>query len=110
MAYDVDLAGRIRAVLRGQQGMTEKSMFGGLAFLVDGHMAVAAISNGGLMVRVDPAESASLLDEPQVRRFEMRGRQLDGWMQVAAEVIDEDADLRRWVTTGLAYARTLPPK
>jgi TfoX/Sxy family transcriptional regulator of competence genes len=110
VAYDVDLAGRIRAVLRGQQGMTEKSMFGGLAFLVDGHMAVAAISHGGLMVRVDPAESASLLDEPQVRLFEMRGRQLDGWMQVAAEVIDEDADLRRWVTTGLAYARTLPPK
>jgi TfoX/Sxy family transcriptional regulator of competence genes len=110
MAYDVELAERVRAVVQGEPGLTEKRMFGGLAFLVHGHMAVSASSQGGLLLRVDPAETASLLDEPQVRRFEMRGRAMDGWLHLDAEVVDSEDDLRRWVSHGVRYARSLPPK
>jgi TfoX/Sxy family transcriptional regulator of competence genes len=110
MAYDVELADRIRAVVQAEPGLTEQRMFGGLAFLIQGNMAVAAGSQGGLLLRVDPAETESLISEPQVRRFEMRGREMNGWLRVAAEAVDEDDDLRRWVRHGVTYARSLRPK
>jgi hypothetical protein len=110
MAYDEELADRVREVVEGEPGLTEKAMFGGLAFMVGGNMAVAASGQGGLLLRVDPARTESLVDPPAVDRFEMRGRQMDGWLRVDAPVVETDADLRRWVATGVAYARSLPPK
>ena len=110
MAYDVDLAARIRDLVQGEPGLTEKAMFGGLAFLVNGHMAVSASSQGGLLVRVDPSSTASLVSEPQVRRFEMRGRQMDGWLRVDGEAVVGEPDLRAWVERGVRHARSLPPK
>jgi TfoX/Sxy family transcriptional regulator of competence genes len=110
MTYDVELADRIRAVVTVEPGLTERRMFGGLAFLIHGNMAVSASSQGGLLLRVDPAEAESLISEPNVRRFEMRGRQMDGWLRVDAEVVEGDDDLRRWVRHGVTYARSLAPK
>ena len=110
MAYDIELADRIRAVVRDEPGVTERRMFGGLAFLVRGNLAVSASSQGGLLLRVDPAEAASLVSEPQVGRFRMRGRELDGWLRVDAEVVEDDDDLRSWVGHGITYARSLHPK
>jgi TfoX/Sxy family transcriptional regulator of competence genes len=110
MAYDVELAERVRAVVQGEPGLSEKRMFGGLAFLVHGHMAVSASSQGGLLLRVDPAETDALAGEPHVGRFVMRGREMDGWLRVDAEAVEADEDLRRWVSHGVAYARSLPPK
>lgn len=98
MAYDVDLAERIRAVVQAESGLTEKRMFGGLAFLIHGNIAVSASGHGGLLLRVDPAETESLVSEPQVGRFEMRGREMDSWLRVDADAIEGDDDLRRWVT------------
>ena len=82
MAYDDDLADRIREVVQGEPGLTEKRMFGGLAFLIDGKMAVSASSKGGLLLRIDPTLTESFVVEPHVRPFEMRGRQMDGWLRV----------------------------
>jgi len=110
MAYDHELANRIREVVQGESGLTEKSMFGGLAFLIDGNMAASASGQGGMLLRVDPAKTDSLVSEPLVRRFEMRGREMNGWLRVDTEAVDTDADLRRWVQQGVAYARSLPPK
>jgi len=110
MAYDEELADRIRAVLGDQRGVTEMRMFGGLAFLVGGHMAVAASGQGGLMLRCDPAETATLLAEPHAEPFEMRGREMDGWLRVGTEGVESDGALRRWVDVGVTYARSLPPK
>jgi TfoX/Sxy family transcriptional regulator of competence genes len=110
MAYDHELANRIREVVQGERGLTEKSMFGGLAFLIDGNMAASASGQGGMLLRIDPAETDALVSEPHVRRFEMRGREMNGWLRVDTEAIDTDADLRRWVSHGVAYARSLPPK
>ncbi|MBV9594667.1 MAG: TfoX/Sxy family protein [Actinobacteria bacterium] len=110
MAYDVDLADRIRAVLGPVEGLTEKRMFGGLAFLVNGHMAVSASGRGGLLLRVDPAQTESLIAPPQVDRFVMRGREMDGWLRVDPEAVATRATLRRWVQFGVKYARSLPPK
>jgi TfoX/Sxy family transcriptional regulator of competence genes len=110
MAYDVELADRIRAVVQAEPGLAERRMFGGLAFLIRGNMAVSASSQGGLLLRVDPAAAESLISEPQVRRFEMRGRKMDGWLRVDAEVVEADDDLRRWVRHGVTYARSLRPK
>lgn len=107
VAYDEDLAWRIREALVGEPGIAEKRMFGGLAFLVRGKMAVAAGSEGALMVRTDPAESGGLLDPPHVRRFEMRGREMGGWLHVDSEALESEEDLRRWVVHGAAYARSL---
>ena len=108
MAYDGELADRIREVIAGEPGLSEKSMFGGLAFLIDDKMAVSASNQGGLLLRVDPTMTDSLLREPQIRRFEMRGREMDGWLRVDAEVLKTDDELRRWVRQGVAYARSLP--
>jgi TfoX N-terminal domain len=110
VAYDVELAERIRAVVAVQRGLTERRMFGGLAFLIGGHLAVAASRDGGILLRVDPARGDALLREPHVRPFEMRGRELGGWLRVEAAAVESDDDLRGWVDHGVAYARSLPPK
>jgi len=110
MAYDEELADRLREALQEVDGLTEKRMFGGLAFLVHGNMAVAASSKGGLMLRVDPAENDALLREPHTGPMVMRGRATDGWLRVDAEALDDDGGLDRWVARGVARARSLPPK
>jgi hypothetical protein len=109
MAYDADLAQRLRDVVAGEPGLTEKRMFGGLAFLIHGHLAVTASSQGGLLLRIDPADSEELVDGTHVRRFRMRGREMDGWLHVDASAVDTDDHLRRWVSHGVTYARSLPP-
>ena len=110
MAYDEELASRIRSVVRGESGLTEKRMFGGLAFLINGHMAVSASSKGGLLLRVDPAQTEALVEQPHIGRFEMRGREMDGWLRVDVEAVKTDAELRSWVSHGADYARSLPAK
>ena len=110
MAYDEELAARVRDEVAAEAGITEKRMFGGLAFLVRGNLAVSASSSGGLLLRVDPAETASLVREPHVCRFVMRGREMDGWLHLETAAVETDEDLSRWVTRGVAYARTLPAK
>jgi len=110
MAYDEKLAARIREAVRGEPGVTEKAMFGGLAFLVGGNMAVSASGQGGMLLRCDPAQTETLVSEPGVGRFEMRGREMSGWLHVHDEAVRTDADLDRWVGLGVAYARALPPK
>lgn len=110
MAYDEDLANRIRELLAGEPGVTEKRMFGGLAFLVGGHMSVAASGQGGLMVRVDPEHTDALLAKPHAAPFEMRGRAVDGWLRIAPEGVRTKRQLEPWVERGVAYARSLPPK
>ncbi|MDQ6641457.1 MAG: TfoX/Sxy family protein [Actinomycetota bacterium] len=110
MAYDEELADRIREVVQGEPGLSEKGMFGGLAFLIHGNMAVGASGRGGLLLRIDPAEAESLVDDQHVRRFEMRGREMDGWLRVDVEAVATDDELRRWVDHGLTYARSLAPK
>jgi TfoX/Sxy family transcriptional regulator of competence genes len=110
MAYDEDLAERIRERLAGDPDVTEQRMFGGLAFLVGGNMAVAASGQGGLMVRVDPEETEALVAEPHARPFEMRGREMRGWLRVDTEGVQTAPELERWIERGVAYARSLPPK
>lgn len=110
MVYDEELADRVREVLKTARGVTQKRMFGGLAFLVHGNLAVSASNQGGLLLRVDPASGESLLAEPHVRRFQMRGRELAGWLRVDAAALESDEQLRRWVDYGITYARALPPK
>ena len=108
MAYDAGLADRIRDVVQGEPDLAEKRMFGGLAFLVRGHLAVSASSRGGMLVRVDPALTESLVAAPHVRRFEMRGREMDGWLHVDDEAVRTDEQLAHWVRQGLDYVRSLP--
>ncbi len=110
MPYDKGLAQRLREVLAGEPGLSERSMFGGLAFLVHGHMAVAAGSGGGLMLRIDPADADALTQDAGVSRFEMHGRAMDGWLEVDAAALETDEALRRWVDHGVAFVHTLPPK
>ena len=110
MAYDEELAERIRAVLAGRAGVTERPMFGGLAFLVGGNMAVAAIGQGGLMVRADPEESERLVASTPARLMEMRGREMRGWLRLDAADVADGAVLADWVERGAGYAATLPPK
>ncbi len=109
MAYDEALADRLRDLLEPVAGLTERKMFGGLAFLVHGHMAVSASGRGGLLLRVDPADTG-LLDDSHAEPFVMRGRELDGWLHVDAAGVTTDAELARWAGLGVAYARTLRPK
>ena len=110
MAYDEALADRIRELIAIQPEVTEKRMFGGLAFLVGGHMSIAASSRGGLMVRVDPDELELVMAEPHVEPFEMQGRAVNGWVRVDAAGVQTDVELERWVETGAARALSLPPK
>jgi len=109
MAYDEDLAERIRGLLPAQP-VEERAMFGGLAFLVGGHMSVAVSRQGGLMVRCDPADTDRLLEAPGTSRMVMRGREMDGWLRVTAEAVAEDGPLEQWVRVGTTYAGGLPPK
>ena len=108
MAYDEELAERIRSMLPDEP-VVEKKMFGGLAFLVGGNMCVAASGQGGILVRVDPQQTDSLLREPGAELMEMGGRTMSGWLRVDSEVLD-DTTLRTWVDRGIAYARSLPRK
>jgi TfoX/Sxy family transcriptional regulator of competence genes len=110
MAYDEDLAVRIRSLVGSGPEVTEKTMFGGLAFLIGGNMAVAASGQGGILVRVDPAQSDELVATTPARPMEMRGREMAGWLRVAAEDVSDDAELAGWVERGVAFARTLPAK
>lgn len=110
MAYDEDLAERLRALAGDEPGLSEQKMFGGLAFLVNGNMAVAASGQGGLLVRVDPAQSPALVESTAAYPMEMRGRSMDGWLRVDAEHVADDAALGPWVDRGVGYARSLPPK
>jgi TfoX/Sxy family transcriptional regulator of competence genes len=109
VTYDDELADRVREALDGVDGLTERRMFGGLAFLVHGAMAVAASGQGGLLLRVDPARAEGLLDPPHVGRFVMRGRELAGWLRVDREAVATDDELRRWVGVGVASALSLRP-
>jgi TfoX/Sxy family transcriptional regulator of competence genes len=108
MAYDEELAARVRGLLASDE-VAEKRMFGGLAFLLGGHMSVAASGQGGLLVRVDPAEAEALLAEPGVEEADMGRGPMRGWLRVHTEVLDDEV-LRRWVGRATAYARGLPPK
>ncbi|UQX87613.1 TfoX/Sxy family protein [Jatrophihabitans telluris] len=110
MAYDEELADRLREILSQERGLTEQRMFGGLAFLIGGNMAVAASGQGGLLLRVDPADTEALVDEPLVGRFVMRGRAMDGWLRVDTAAVPNEPELRRWATLGVTYARSLPAK
>lgn len=110
MAYDHDLANRLRECLQGEAGVTEKRMFGGLAFLVDGNLAVSASGKGGLLLRVDPARAESLLADSQVERAVMGGRTMSGWLRVAPDLVRTSRQLSRWVRVGVSCARSLPPK
>ncbi|CAN5643150.1 TfoX/Sxy family protein [soil metagenome] len=109
-AYDDELADRVRETTEGEPGLSEKRMFGGLAFLVNGHMAVAASGQGGLLLRIDPADAETLTARPHVERYVMRGRAMNGWLHVGRAAVETDDDLRHWTEIGLGYARSLPPK
>jgi TfoX/Sxy family transcriptional regulator of competence genes len=110
MAYDEELAERIRAAVAGEPDLTEKKMFGGLAFLIGGNMAIAASGQGGILVRVDPEESDVLVAKTKARPMEMRGREMAGWLRVDTEHVRTERQLGAWVQRGVAYARSLPGK
>jgi hypothetical protein len=110
VTYDEDLADRIRELVADQPMLTEMRMFGGLAFLIGGHMAVAASGQGGLMVRVDPAQSDKLIETTTARAMEMRGRAMTGWLRVDSDHLKTKRQLAKWVDIGAGYAGSLPPK
>jgi TfoX/Sxy family transcriptional regulator of competence genes len=111
VAYDEHLADRIRELVGGEADLREQKMFGGLAFLIGGNMAVAASGGeGGVLVRVDPAASEKLVATTSARPMEMRGREMHGWLRVAPEHLTAKRELAKWVELGVAYARSLPPK
>jgi TfoX/Sxy family transcriptional regulator of competence genes len=110
MPYDRDLAERIRALVDGEAATAEQAMFGGLAFLVGGNLAVAASGQGGLLVRVDPAESDALVALPGVQLMEMGGRSMRGWLRVEDAQLRTPDALERWVERGMSFARSLPAK
>jgi TfoX/Sxy family transcriptional regulator of competence genes len=110
MAYDEELAGRIRSLIGDRPDLTEKKMFGGLAFLVGGNMAVAASGQGGILVRVDPEQSDELVATTPAELMEMRGRSMAGWLRVDSADVSDDAALAEWVERGVGYAGSLPAK
>ena len=110
MAYDEKLAERVRDLLADQPDLTEKKMFGGLAFLIGGNMAVAASGQGGLMVRVDPDEGEGLIATTSARPMEMRGRSMSGWLRLDTDDVRLKRQLAKWVTLGVTYAKSLPAK
>ena len=110
MAYDEDLANRIRELIAGEPDVSEQTMFGGLAFLIGGKMSVAASGQGGLMVRVDPDQTEVLLAKPHAQPFEMRGRAMQGWLRIDADGVRTKRQLEPWVKRSVAYARSLPSK
>src|ERR671922_3105758 len=110
MAFDVDLAERMRDLLAAEPDLTEKKMFGGLAFLIGGNMAVAASGQGGVLVRVDPAETDRLVATTSARPMEMRGKEMRGWLRVDSGDVGTEHELAAWVEIGTSYARSLPSK
>jgi TfoX/Sxy family transcriptional regulator of competence genes len=110
VAYDEELARRVRDLVGSGADVTEQKMFGGLAFLIGGNMAVAASGQGGLLVRVDPAQSEMLVAMTAARPMEMRGRRMQGWLRVGADDVRTDRELAEWVERGTTYARSLPAK
>ncbi|CAM3486102.1 TfoX/Sxy family protein [Nocardioides zeicaulis] len=110
MAHDEVLAQRLHDLLDGEPGVTSRRMFGGLGFMVDGHMAVAAGSSGALMVRADPADAARWVDGAAVAPMRMRGRPMAGWLLVDTAALADDAALATWVDRAVAFVRTLPPE
>jgi len=110
MAYDEALADKVRKLMADEPGLTEKRMFGGLAMLLNGNMAVSIRGKGGLMIRVDPDNCDAVLDDPGSSTAIMQGRPMRGWIVVEAGAVVKPADLKRWVKRGVTYARTLPPK
>ena len=110
VSYDVDLADRLREILASEPAVVEKRMFGGLAFMVAGHMAVSATGQGGLLLRIDPAQGDALLADSRASRLVMRGREMAGWLRVDLDGSATDDDLKRWIRHGVGYARSLPPK
>ena len=110
MAYEEELAERIRDLVLGEPGVTERRMFGGLGFMVDGNLAVSASSQRGLLVRVDPDAHEALLAEPHASPFEMRGRRMSGWLHVDPAGLRDDGALREWLARGVDFARSLPAK
>ncbi len=110
MAYDEDLANRLRELLADEDGITERKMFGGLAFLLHGNMSVSASRNGGILVRIEPSETAAALKRDHVELMTMGGRTREGWVTVAPEGVRTKRQLESWVKRSLAYARTLAPK
>jgi TfoX N-terminal domain len=110
MAYDQELAERIRQLIGSDPELTEKKMFGGLAFLIRGNMAIAASGEGGAMVRVDPAQSDELGATSKATLVNMRGRDMPGWLRISSGDLRTDDQLASWVDIGTGYARSLPPK
>jgi len=110
VAYDEELANRIRELVGAEQGLTEKRMFGGLAFMINGNMSVSASGQGGLLLRVNPDETDALLREEHAQPFVMRGRAMEGWLRIDREGLRTKRQLERWIAHGVAYARSLPAK
>jgi TfoX/Sxy family transcriptional regulator of competence genes len=110
VSYDEVLADRVRELVLDERGLSERRMFGGLAFMINGNLAVGASSQGGLLLRVDPAETDVLVTDPRAERFVMRGRAMNGWLLVDVDADATDDELERWVRRGVAYARSLPAK
>lgn len=109
MTYDADLADRLRALLSSEPAVVEKRMFGGLAVLVAGHLAVSASGQGGLLLRIDPTERDALAEDPRAAPFVMRGQEMGGWLHVQADHSMSEEELSRWVKQGVAMAKSLPP-
>jgi TfoX/Sxy family transcriptional regulator of competence genes len=110
MADDEELANRVRELVQAEEGISEMRMFGGLAFLVNGNMAVSVSGQGGLLLRVDPADTEAMLSDPNACRFVMRGREMDGWLRIDPNGLTTNPQLKRWVARGVAYARSLSRK
>jgi len=110
VAYDTELADRIRELVAAERGVEERPMFGGLAFLINGNMSVAASSKGGLMVRVPPDETEKLLQREHVEPMVMAGRETRGWLRVSVDGVKTKRHLSAWVSRGIEYAKSLPPK
>ena len=110
MVFDADLAVRVRELVRAEAGLSEKRMFGGLAFLIGGNMAISASGQGGILVRIDPAKTSELGGRPHAEVAVMRGREMPGWLRVDADGVRTAPQLQRWVDEGVAYARSLPGK
>jgi TfoX/Sxy family transcriptional regulator of competence genes len=110
MAYDEDVASRVRELLQLEMGVTETDMFGGRAFLIDGNIAVAASDRGGLTVCVDPDDADELVEQEHVQAFEMDGKPAEGWLRVDSEGLSTNDELESWVKRGVKHARSLSPK
>jgi TfoX/Sxy family transcriptional regulator of competence genes len=110
MAYDKDLAERIRQCLLSIPDLSEKKMFGGVGFLINGNMTIAASAQGGILIRIDPSRTESLLETTHAQPMVMRGKSMTGWLRVSADELRSDNELNKWVIRSTAYAQTLPPK